>query len=216
MPGSVLRGARLRCTARATALLALLALCALGAAGCDGSNPTEPGRAASACGPYPPWQASPYVLPYPAGSGFVVSQGNCSAGSHNGPARHAYDFAMPIGSPVIAARSGEVVVVISDRPDTADPDTGENVVIVLHDDGTRAFYSHLAQRSPLVTVGDLVSQRQPIALSGNSGSTGNLPHLHFQVTPCPDRDLCGTLPVTFLNTDPNPDGLIAGVVYPAR
>jgi murein DD-endopeptidase MepM/ murein hydrolase activator NlpD len=117
---------------------------------------------------------------------------------------------------VVAARAGEVVVAVDGRPDIGDPETGENVVIVVHQDGTRAFYSHLAQGSAEVGVGALVSQGQRLAASGNSGSTGGLPHLHFQVTPCPDRDACGTLPVTFRNTEANPKGLEAGVVYAAR
>jgi len=185
-------------------------------AGCDFGSPSEPESALDACGPYPDWETSEYVLPYPTGSSFVVSQGNCSRGSHNGPARHAYDFAMPIGSPVTASRSGQVLFVVQDRPDTADPSTGENVVIVLHDDGTRAFYSHLARQSAQVREGGLVASGELLARSGNSGSTGGRPHLHFQVTPCPDRDACGTLPVTFRNTSPNPEGLVAGVVYTAR
>jgi hypothetical protein len=58
----------------------------------------------------------------------------------------------------------------------------------------------------LLRVDQLVAG-QPIALSGNTGNTGGLPHLHFHLCPCTDVVRCGTLPVTFRNADPNPDGL---------
>ncbi|MGD8496068.1 MAG: hypothetical protein PVF05_07725, partial [Gemmatimonadales bacterium] len=32
----------------------------------------------SECGPFDDWSSSPYVLPYPPGSAYVVNQGNCS------------------------------------------------------------------------------------------------------------------------------------------
>ena len=53
--------------------------------------------------------------------------------------------------------------------------------MIKHDDGTAAFYAHLKQNSILVKVEDRISQRQPIAASGNSGNTQDLPHLHFGV-----------------------------------
>jgi hypothetical protein len=57
-------------------------------------------------------------------------------------------------------------------------------------------------------------------LSGNTGNTANKPHLHFSVTNCDPVSQgtaqCPTIPVTFRNTDPNPNGLQAGVAYTAR
>ena len=61
-----------------------------------------------------------------------------------------------------------------------------------------------------------VMQGDWIASSGNAGATGGVPHLHFQVSSCKQRSVCGTLPVTFRNTDPNPEGLVLGRNYPAR
>lgn len=183
---------------------------------CDGGGPTQPAPPGpTACGPYPPWESSQYVLPYPAGMAFVVSQGNCSIGSHQGPARHAYDFAMPVGTTVVATRDGIALSVEDRHPDGTGLPDDDNVITVEHADGTLARYVHIRQRGALVAAGDPVSTGQPIALSGNSGSTGGLPHLHFQVTPCPDRDACGTLAVTFRNTTPHPQGLVEGMTYPA-
>ena len=51
---------------------------------------------------------SPYVLPYPPGDGYTVIQSYChDDGSHEN--QLAYDFAMPLGSTVVASRSGVVI-----------------------------------------------------------------------------------------------------------
>jgi murein DD-endopeptidase MepM/ murein hydrolase activator NlpD len=92
-----------------------------------------------------------------------------------------------------------------------------NWVKIRHADDTIAAYSHLTARGSLVHVGERVVAGQPIGLSGNTGNTGGLPHLHFHVSRCPEpTDACGTLPVTFRNTDPNPDGLDGKRDYLAR
>src|SRR4051812_2980934 len=62
----------------------------------------------AACGPFPDWKSSSYVLPYRAGTTYHVSQANCSTGGHQGAYKYAYDFVMPIGTPVSAARAGVV------------------------------------------------------------------------------------------------------------
>jgi hypothetical protein len=57
--------------------------------------------------------------------------------------------------------------------------------------------------------------------SGDSGSTGGIPHLHFSLHPCgdlPDFPVegdCPSIPVTFKNTAPNPEGPIQGRSYTA-
>jgi hypothetical protein len=171
------------------------------------------------CGPYPDAAESAYVLPYASGSGYVVTQANCFIGSHRDTAAHAYDLGMPIGTGIVAMRAGAVVHVVDDNPD-APPGSvtgmGDNVVRIEHADGTFASYVHLAQGSALVAVGDVVEQGQPIGMSGNSGSTSGIPHVHIQLTPCLDRRICGTLPLTFRNTSKHPNGLALGSEYVAR
>lgn len=160
-----------------------------------------------ACGPFPDWQASPYVLPYPVGSAYYVSQANCSTGGHQGAYRYAYDFSMPIGTTITAARAG-IVAEIRMKFRDGQPGEGEsNWIKIRHSDNTIAAYSHLTEHGALVKIGDRVEAGQPIGLSGNSGNTGGLPHLHFHICPCSEPVDCGTLPVTFRNADPNPRGL---------
>ena len=162
------------------------------------------------CGGYPDWQSSPYVLPYPVGKSYAVHQANCTFGGHHGVYRYSYDFLMPIGTTVTAAREG---VVAETLEGFADGEGIENWVKIRHDDGTLAAYSHL--HSVLVEVGAYVKAGDPIGLSGNTGQTGGVPHLHFHVAPCTEPISCGTLPVTFRNTEANPKGLQTDRSYTA-
>jgi murein DD-endopeptidase MepM/ murein hydrolase activator NlpD len=170
----------------------------------------------NSCGPFPDWQSSPYVLPYPVGSTYFVSQSTCTNGGHKGPYKHSYDFVMPIGTKVTAARAGTVADVRTNFRDGQDALQESNWVKVRHDDGTIASYSHLTENGALVKIGDRVVAGQPIGLSGNTGWTGGLPHLHFHVGSCLEPVNCGTLPVTFRNAGPNPDGLEGKRYYTAQ
>ena len=145
---------------------------------------------------------SDYILPYPVGTSFRLMQGYCySKGGHRN--QLAYDYEIPIGTEVIAARSGLVMKVRSDLPDDGrQPESGQhNHIMIKHDDGTVAFYAHLKQNSILVKVGDRVSQGQPIAASGNSGNTQGLPHLHFGVYESWPAKEGFDMPVNFRNAE---------------
>lgn len=186
--------------------------------GCDrggGDSPTVPRAPTEICDGYASWETSEYVLPYPVGQSYVVSQGNCSAGGHSGWGRYAYDFWMPVGTLVTAARAGDVEAVVERYQDGDHAPNHANLVRVLHDDGTYAVYGHLTGRGALVEEGDRVAPGTRIGLSGNTGATGGKPHLHFDVAPCPviASAACATLPVTFRNADPNPSGLEFGQAY---
>jgi murein DD-endopeptidase MepM/ murein hydrolase activator NlpD len=124
---------------------------------------------------------SPYILPFPVGKDYRVSQTYCSlAGGHS--TQLAYDFAIPVGPKILAARGGVVREVREDLPDDGrGDDPGQhNHVFIEHADGSVAFYAHLQQQGVRVEEGDRVEIGQVIATSGNSGMTGG-PHLHFGV-----------------------------------
>jgi hypothetical protein len=169
-----------------------LALCA---AGCGQGSTTRPSPPETCTG-FPDWQSSAYVLPYPVGFTYEVHQGNCSGFGHSGYSEGG-------------AQDG-------------DP-TRTNLVTIGHDDGTVAVYSHLTHGGALVAVGESVEAGDPVGRSGNTGNTGGFPHLHFSLHPCAklpglpggDDSSCPTIPVTFRNTEPNPQGLIAGRSYTA-
>ena len=107
-------------------------------------------------------------------------------------------------------------LVEDDFPEDTGLGEDDNALMIRHDDGTFARYVHIGQNSALVEPGETVEQGQPIASSGNAGSTGGIPHLHLQLTSCPNRRVCGTLPLTFSNTSAHPDGLHVGKLYRAR
>jgi murein DD-endopeptidase MepM/ murein hydrolase activator NlpD len=130
---------------------------------------------------------------------------------------------MPIGTTIVASRAGRVVAVQEAFVDGNGEDLKENFVFIRHEDGTTSRYYHLMHDGALVSMGDVVRQGQPIALSGNTADSAG-PHLHFDVQACgpnlPPRCNalpCGqTVPVTFRNTRPHAWGLVAGEGYQAR
>jgi murein DD-endopeptidase MepM/ murein hydrolase activator NlpD len=162
---------------------------------------------------YPPQESSPYVLPYQVGQSFVVA-GNCSTSDHTRFTwnQYAYDFIMPMRTPVVAARDGRVIRLDVHFADNTGIDYEENYLQLRHADGTTTWYIHLTKDGALVAVGDLVAQGQIIALSGNSGESAR-PHLHFQVDSACD---CTSIPATFRNTRPHPHGLVGGESYRAE
>ena len=162
---------------------------------------------------------SEYILPFSAGESHVLLQSYCnSSGGHRN--QLAYDFAMMVGKQVVASRSGTVMEIRQDVPDKAsDSDPGQhNHVFIRHQDGSLAFYAHLQQNSVMAEPGEEVLQGEVIALSGNSGNTGEFPHLHFGVYQAyPAVEGCD-VPVVFRNMSGPLDergGLVADQWYTA-
>ena len=82
------------------------------------------------------------------------------------------DLVEPFGSPVYAADDGVVALVGSSSSGYG------NYVVIAHSGGLDTLYGHLA--TALVTVGQVVTQGQPVGLEGSTGnSTG--PHVHFEL-----------------------------------
>lgn len=153
-----------------------------------------------------------YLLPFPRGNEIKLLQGYNGPYGHKGAAEFAYDFQMPIGSPVLAARAGEVVKVVKNNNDATRVPGEENVVVIKHSDGTFARYYHLTKDGVLVALGRTVKQGGRIALSGDSGASAG-PHLHFDVTKDCFEWGCQTIPIEFANAKENP--LKQGEVYEA-
>lgn len=166
---------------------------------------------------YPDPAESPYALPYPPGESYVVSQSACNPlGGHRN--RIAVDFMMPIGAEIVAARSGEVIEAVSGYVDGDLTRGRNNRILVRHEDGSIAWYAHLQHRSLGVEVGEVVDQGQMIARCGNTGNTGNLPHLHFEVFGEHAYEYADAIPVSFTNAEGHLDdrgGMIAGRSYRA-
>ena len=122
-----------------------------------------------------------YALPYVPGTSHFIVQGYYSAYSHKN--RAAIDFKMKRGTKILSARDGVVVRVKEDGNKgglNKKYRQHANMVVIQHDDGSRAGYWHLQQNGALVRVGDTVKQGQVIGLSGKTGYSA-FPHLHFLV-----------------------------------
>lgn len=193
------------------------------------SSPSGPGPVGSIappvdCSVFASSRTSAYVLPFEVGQRFRVNRTFTHYTVLNGGVGlYAIDLDLPLGTPVHAARAGEVVAVEERFSDEDRADFHENWVMVRHGDGTVARYIHLTMDGALVTVGDRVAQGDVVGLSGNSGPS-NGPHLHFDVQSCGpnlppgyNRLPCGmTVPVSFSNTADHVCGLEAGRTYSAE
>lgn len=81
---------------------------------------------------------------------------------------------------IVAAASGEVILVVDNIPGTTEYNSYGNHVIIKHSDGYYTLYGHMAYGSLKVKVGDKVNSGQEIGTMGTTGSsTGN--HLHFEI-----------------------------------
>ncbi|MDJ0905265.1 MAG: M23 family metallopeptidase [Woeseiaceae bacterium] len=196
------------------------AACLVVVMGCNGgSGKSSAPPQAAVCDDSLPTAQSLYVLPYTVSESYRVNQANCSGFGHSDFWQYGYDFEMDIGTVITAARAGTVVhaqdgAVDGDRNQT-------NLVTIEHEDGTVALYSHLTLNGVLVTAGQLVAAGDTIGLSGDTGNTGGLPHLHFSLHPCsdlpglPGAGSCPSVFVNFRNTSANDNGLEAGRSYVA-
>lgn len=111
-----------------------------------------------------------WVLPV-GRRGFVLTAGFGDCGPLWASCHSGQDFAVPAGTPVVAAGSG--VVVFAGKSGAYG-----NAVHVLHSGGIATWYGHLSEIR--VQSGDTVPVGGLIGLAGSTGnSTG--PHLHFEV-----------------------------------
>ena len=125
-----------------------------------------------------------YRLPFDAAH-LQVSQAPQGRFSHtDAENRDAVDFALPEGTPVLAARAGRVMQVQGrfhgNDGDALGDRERANFIRILHPDGSMAVYAHLQPNGLRVRSGQRVQAGQPIGLSGNTGYS-TAPHLHFVV-----------------------------------
>lgn len=107
-------------------------------------------------------------------------------GMRDGSVHNGVDLAGPLGTPIYAARDGEVVA--------AGPASGfGNWIVIKHEiDGKRVdtVYGHMTRSGVLVRVGQKVKAGDMIGRIGNEGrSTG--PHLHFEIWDGGRSDMSG-------------------------
>jgi murein DD-endopeptidase MepM/ murein hydrolase activator NlpD len=121
------------------------------------------------------------------------------------PTHNGVDLAVPKGTVVRAAASGQILVAMCDKIGAAqcNQDGGLGVpgcgwyVDILHAGNVITRYCHMVRR-PDVVVGQMVSAGEQIGLSGTSGNSSG-PHLHFEVHQNGDAGSTGAInPVPFM------------------
>jgi murein DD-endopeptidase MepM/ murein hydrolase activator NlpD len=142
-----------------------------------------------------------YKLPFAQGTTFSMCQGH-NQGSHTENGEYAWDFCMPIGTPVLAARGGTVKFVqqqfTANGQGAAFADKN-NYVVIDHGDGTSALYMHVMHDGVTVKVGQKVNSGDLIAYSGNTGWSSG-PHTHFMVMQSSAYDYYApSMPVAFVD-----------------
>jgi murein DD-endopeptidase MepM/ murein hydrolase activator NlpD len=123
-----------------------------------------------------------------AGSAVRPVQGGTIT-SHHGGGHHGIDYAAPAGTPIVAAKGGRIVTVVSNKsPDyntypvngraLTNDDYG-NYVVIEDDDGNRYIYAHMRDVENL-REGDRIETGTQIGSVGNTGNSSG-PHLHFEM-----------------------------------
>lgn len=134
----------------------------------------------------PPTSTGSYVWPCPSNKGITSGYGMRKISLYGYEKFHAgIDVGAPMGSTIIAADGGTVIV------STYDGGYG-NYIMINHGGGRVTLYAHMSSRA--AGVGETVNKGQVIGYVGSTGnSTG--PHLHFEV-----RNNGGTVdPLTYFN-----------------
>jgi hypothetical protein len=119
-------------------------------------------------------------VPFGCGLSFEVSQAH-NTGSHLYNDVYAWDFRMPDGVPIVAARGGTVRMARGDSTAggcDAKFAKDANYVVIDHGDGTEAQYLHFS--SVTVEAGQKVATGELIGYSGKTGWACG-PHLHFKI-----------------------------------
>lgn len=143
--------------------------------------------------------APPLKTPWMCEQTFPVSQSH-DTGSHLGKGAEAWDFALPVGTPIVAPAAGTVRKLRQDSTIYGcDPKYAydANYIIIEFGDGTEGLFLHLKANSSELSVGDKVGVGDPLGEIGMSGFTCG-PHLHFQVQETCDSWWCSSVPATFV------------------
>lgn len=120
--------------------------------------------------------STPYRLPFPKGTRYEITKTPAmhAVGGYPDYNRHAVDFAMPTGAPVLASRGGSIYLSYVDK-------TGAIQVRINHGNNACTQYLHLSRS--LVNRGQNVARGQVIGYAGSTGWSSG-PHLHWNLVYC--------------------------------
>jgi len=122
-----------------------------------------------------------YTIPIPKGIQYKIAKS--SFHEEDPKSYNAIDFLVPVGTPVIASRSGKVIEVVSKWDEYGkekEYEKKDNYIIIQHEDNTFARYSHFGKGKIVVKEGDEIKQGDLLGYTGLSGRMKE-PHLCFSV-----------------------------------
>ncbi|UOQ71010.1 M23 family metallopeptidase [Hymenobacter cellulosilyticus] len=112
-----------------------------------------------------------YRLPFQTGTTSIVLQAAAADSTQGKPWSRGVIFGLPENTPVCAARAGIVTDIRQGSNKSGGrgrlPDT--NMIVVFHDDGTYAVYTHFRQNGAAVYEGQRVNQGDVLGFSGKTG-----------------------------------------------
>ncbi|WP_167856741.1 M23 family metallopeptidase [Hymenobacter aquaticus] len=112
-----------------------------------------------------------YRLPFQTGTTSTVLQATAVDSTQGKLWSTHVIFGLPENTPVCAARTGIVTYVRqdSDKSGGRGRRYDANMIVVFHDDGTYAVYTHFRQHGAAVQKGQRVNQGDVLGFSGNTG-----------------------------------------------
>lgn len=182
-------------------------------------SPTEPPPTYTPPPPPPPVPGEHLIFgrPVPAGSTQWTDKAYPYGSTRGGTLQphHGVEFAVPVGTPVLAVASGTVRFAGPDDVVAVGPQTNfyGNAVVIEHDATPNGvpvltLYGHLSEVG--VSVGDRVDAGQQIGLSGDTGIAYG-PHVHFEVREGANSYVSTRNPLLWLRPF-SADGIVAGLV----
>ncbi len=150
------------------------------------------------------------LLAGPGGGVSMTALGAGGTGGHAGTQRWGFDFELPKGAEVRAARDGELMgeIRFTERDRSLGAARPTTAVQVRHDDGTWALYGHLLPELP-VKVGQKVQTGDRLGFARGQ-------HLHFSVHRTGEKGRVESLEIRF--EDGSPEGVVpvTGASYGAK
>lgn len=145
----------------------------------SGSGSSSSGGSANSCGLLVSHYERLLVNPckYPSDSDYFIRP---IAGGHKTQNLHGYnavDIGAPVGTPIMAAANGTIIVVKNNNGYNGGYG---NYVVISHSNGTQTLYGHMLHTSADISIGQPVTQGSVIGYVGMTGKTTG-PHVHFEI-----------------------------------